>query len=151
MRRLTLGLLFLASLVVVHDAGAQSRVVIDHPGRFNAAVADIGATLTEIVAAPTGGQSVYVTAIVLVSATATGGSFALRSGTGTNCGTGTTGLVPQPGVASPTLTFNYPANTATPLVINFSPPAKAPASAALCVIGVATNVARGQVLGFVGP
>ena len=131
-------------------AQTSSRVIIDHPNRYQANVADIGATMTQIVAA-TSGQRVYVTSLVLVSSTATAGSFALRAGTGSDCATGTTGVLPQPGVRSPTLTLVYPGNASTPLNLQFSPPLVTPQGYALCLVGVATNLARGAVLGFTAP
>ena len=137
-------------VLAVTQAGAQSRVIIDHPQRFAANVGDIGATLTEIVAATTG-QYIYVTTIILSSSTSTAGTFALRAGQGSNCATNPVGLFPQPGVSSPTLTYVYPANTAVPLVITLQPPVRAPAGYALCLVGVATNLARGQVHGFIAP
>src|SRR5262247_2461333 len=147
-----LGVIFLVLLTLaLCDAHAQSRVIIDHPQRFAANVGDIGATLTEIVAAPPSNQYVYVTTIILESSTATAGSFALRAGQGANCATNPVGMFPQPGVSSPTLTYLYPANTAVPLVITLQPPVRAPAGYALCLVGVATNLARGQVMGFIAP
>src|SRR5262245_44655133 len=89
----------LVAVLLVTEVGAQSRVIIDHPSRFAANVGDIGATLTEIVAAPSSNQYIYVTAIILSSSTATAGSFALRAGQGANCATNPVGLFPQPGVS----------------------------------------------------
>lgn len=132
-------------------AHAQTRTVPSHPGMFSAAIPDVGATLTEIKAAPTGGQSIYVTDVMLGSSTSTAGTFALRSGTGTNCGTSTTGVIPQPGVSSPTGLISYPANSANVFVLNMTMSIKLPAGHALCVIGSATNLARGQVNGFIAP
>jgi hypothetical protein len=155
MRRYTLTIITLISALIVAawlaSAEAQTgRTVIDHPNRFAANVADVGATLTEIGAAITG-QAYYVTGIVLVSSTSTGGTFAIRAGTGANCATNPVGVWPQPGVASPTLTYPYPANTAAPYVIQFSVPIKAAVGSAICLVGTATNLARGAVLGFTAP
>jgi hypothetical protein len=149
MRRLAL-LVVLLLLVATVASAQQGRTVIDHPNRFAANVADVGATLTEIGAAITG-QAYYVTGIVLTSSTATGGTFAIRAGTGVNCASNVTGIWPQPGVSSPTLTYPYPANTTQPYVIQFSIPIRAPSANALCLVGTATNLARGAVLGFTAP
>ena len=149
MRRLGLLLALLLFPVLAHAQSFQ-RVQPDHPQRVALNVADLGATLTEIGAAITG-QSYYVTGIVLTSSTATGGTFAIRAGTGTNCGTNPVGIWPQPGVASPTLTYPYPANTVQPYVIQFPVAIKAPVGNAICLIGTATNLARGAVLGFTAP
>jgi hypothetical protein len=137
-------------LALASSAWAQGRVTLDHPQRFAASVADIGATLTEIQAAVTG-QAIYVTDVILQSSTATAGTFALRSGTGTNCATNPIGVMPQPGVATPTLTLGYPGNASAPLQIALSMPFRLPAGTALCIIGTATNLARGQVHGFKSP
>jgi len=138
-------------LGLVRPGDAQQRVVIDHPGRFAANVADVGATLTEIVPAPTATQAVYVTTIVLASSTATAGAFALRGGTGVACATNPVGVFPQPGVSGPTLTYVYPANTSVPLIVTLQPAVRLPTGYALCLLGTATNLARGQVHGFVAP
>src|SRR5262245_58870108 len=149
--RFVVGVVTLLLMLALHaHLHAQSRVIIDHPQRFAANVGDIGATLTEIVAATTG-QYIYVTTIILSSSTSTAGTFALRAGQGSNCATNPVGMFPQPGVSSPTLTYVYPANTAVPLVITLQPPVRAPAGYALCLVGVATNLARGQVHGFIAP
>lgn len=50
------------------------------------------ATLTKAVTAPTTG-STYIRAVLVEKATATTGSFTIQTGTGTNCGTGTTVLL----------------------------------------------------------
>ena len=150
MRRLGLAL----ALVLLSAASAPaqfSRVIQDHTGRFTANVGDIGATLTEIQAAPASNVAHHVVTIALGSSTATAGAFALRAGTGTNCGTNPVGVFPQPGVASPTLTMPYPANTVQPYVMTFAPPIRLPLGNALCIIGTATNLARGSVSGFTAP
>src|SRR5262245_30003721 len=144
-------LLALLLALLLEGASAQSRVILDHPARFAANVGDIGATLTEIQAAPPSNQYIYVTTIILESSTAPAGSFALRAGQGANCATNPVGLFPQPGVSSPTLTYLYPANTSPPLVITLAPPVRAPAGYAMCLVGTATNLARGQVHGFIAP
>ena len=150
MRRLTLLLALLLLIPAVASAQSFQRVVPDHPNRVAANVADIGATLTEIGAAITG-QAYYVTGIVLTSSTGTGGTFAIRAGTGANCATNPVGVWPQPGVSSPTLTYPYPANTVQPYVIQFPIAIKAPVGSAICLIGTATNLARGAVFAFTAP
>jgi len=151
MRRLGLVLALLLLGPALAHAQGTGRVILDHPQRFAASVGDIGATLTEIQAAPAATVSHYVTEIVLQSSTATAGTFALRQGTGTNCATNPVGVFPQPGVATPSATYSYPATTSLPLVIPFSPPIKLIAGNALCIIGAATNLARGSVMGFSAP
>ena len=121
------------------------------PLLFSGGVTAIAATLTQIVAAPAAGTSLYVTDISAVSDTATAGQMTLRYGTGANCVTGTTTLWPA-AAAVTTGKFPYPANTAaSPSIYNFSTPLKVPAANALCIICVATNTCTASVQGYTAP
>ena len=75
---------------------------------LSAAVAT--ATLTRVVTAPATGQT-YVRGVIIEKSTGAAGSFTLQTGTGTNCGTGTT-VVLGPVVNMPVqqyyLGFNIP-------------------------------------------
>lgn len=83
-------------------------------GTLSAAVAT--ATLTEVVAAPAAGLSVYLRGIWLEKSTATTGSALVRYGTGTNCVTGTTTILTiGPQTASSLLPIGYyPVNALIP-------------------------------------
>lgn len=116
--------------------------------RFTAGFNSIAATLTQIQAAPAAGQSLYITDIHIQTTTATSGTYAFQTGTGTNCGTGTAALFPSSGTGN---RFNAPPNTAAMASLNFNTPLKLPAATALCVIGVATNTVSGQVSGYTAP
>lgn len=110
---------------------------------------DIGATLTRcIIALPDQTTTRYLTYVVAQSTTTTGGQFLLQFGTGTNCGTGTTSLLPSGASA---VRLGAPANTAAPAVIALPTPLKIPAGKDLCVLGKATDTFTGQLGGFVGP
>jgi hypothetical protein len=105
-------------------------------------------SLTQCQQAPDPSIRLYVSNIVAQSATATGGLWILKYGTGTNCGTGTASLFPSAATAA---RIAAPANTAPPSIITFSPALALPAGKALCLLGVATNVTVIQVSGFYGP
>lgn len=111
---------------------------------FNA----LAATLTQCQAAPSAGLKLYVKTLHVQTTTATSGTFALQTGTGTNCATGTAALFPMSGTAN---RFNAPITSNAMATITFDPPIDLPAATALCVIGVATNTVSGQVAGFIAP
>lgn len=118
----------------------------DHPNRVVCYADNLGATLTELSnCSAHAGQALYITDIIAISTTATGGTGAIREGTGTNCATGTVGVLP---VLSTARTFGYPANTAAPLVLSFKTPIRALTSNAICAIGVVTNTLNIMVVGF---
>src|SRR3990170_1012315 len=144
LRKILLVFLFFAVLVV--PASAQIYIVSGQlSNSWTCSLDGIGATLTQCQAIPTISQRHYLTNVVAQSTTATAGLFILRSGTGTNCGTATTSLLPG---AATVARFAAPANTATPLVIYFINPVPAPIDHAICVLGVATNTTTIQLSGF---
>lgn len=112
---------------------------------------NIAATLTELTgcAVPAiSGLRYYITSVVAQSTTTTGGQFALRSGTGTNCGTGTANILPG---SVGTARYSSPANTVNANVIVFTPPVAVTPGHALCVLGVATNTTTITVTGYLAP
>lgn len=115
---------------------------------FTSGFNSIGATLTEVKAAPAAGVSIYVTDIAIQTTTATSGTYAFQSGTGTNCGTATTTVFPVSGAAN---RFNAPINSQAMANFHFVTPIKLTAAHALCVIGVVTNTVSGQVNGYTAP
>ena len=136
--------------ILVNLDGAQ-YVQPGSPLLFSGGVTAIAATLTQVVAAPAAGTSLYLTDITAVSDTATAGQFTLRYGTGANCVTGTTTNYPNV-AALTTGKIPYPGNTANnPLYVTFTTPLKVPAANALCVICVATNTCTVHVQGFTAP
>jgi hypothetical protein len=118
------------------------------PVRFACSVNAIAATLTQCQAAPGAGLSLYVTDLWWQSTTTTAGTGALQYGTGSNCGTGTTALFPASGTAN---RYGYPASSTAATNFSFATPLKVAANNALCIIGVATNTVRADILGFVAP
>lgn len=121
------------------------------PVMWNSALTAIGATLTEIRAAPGAGLKLYVTDITVMSDTATGGQFLLRYGTGANCGTGTTTLFPAV-AALTTGKLPYPGNASSALTREFvTPISNIVANNAICVICIATNTCTIQLNGYTAP
>jgi len=64
-------------------------------------------TVTQVVAAPAAGLSIYVRGIVVTKSVAATGAVTLVYGTGTNCGTGTTTLLTISGATSNSLLPGY--------------------------------------------
>ena len=141
-------LAFLADALPVQSQESWKRTGT----RFTCSVDNIAASLTEMTGCPVlaanAGQtpSYYVSTIVAQSTTATGGQFTISTGTGTNCGTGTTVFL-----ASNTARFSAAANTGAATEMKFDPPLKATAGHALCVLGVATNTTTAVVTGYIAP
>lgn len=113
---------------------------------FKCSFNSIGATLTQCQAAPASGR-LYIRTLHIQTTTATSGTYGLQTGTGSNCATGTAALFPLSGTAN---RFNAPVAANAMATITFDPPLDAPAAAALCVIGVATNTVSGQIAGYIG-
>jgi hypothetical protein len=111
-------------------------------------VTAIGATLTQMVAAPAAATSLYLTDVMAMSDTATAGTFLIRYGTGTNCATGTTSIYPSAVTGAKSM---YPGNASAPLMLNFHTPLKIPAANALCILCVATNTCTAQFWGYTAP
>jgi len=146
--------LFLASLLAFvgypwGDQPAQAQSFVPGPS-WTCSLDAIGATLTRCALAPTGGDSGtkrFVTDIVAQSTTATAGQFILRTGTGTNCGTGTVSLFPS---AATVIRFSAPGNGSAPTVISFRTPLEVPKDSDLCLLGVGTNTVTAQISGYLG-
>ena len=136
-------------LWLIPGASVQAQSSIPGP-QFTCAADDIGATLTRLTRceAPEPGLRRYVTDIVVQSTTTTSGLWILRYGTGTNCGTGTTSLLPS---AATVARLAAPANTIVPTVMHFNTPLIVPNGKDLCVLGVATNTTSIEVVGYVAP
>jgi hypothetical protein len=120
------------------------------PVNFTCGADNIAATLTQLTgcAGAGAGLKYYITNIVAQSTTSTGGQWLLRYGTGTNCGTGTTSILPS---AATVARLAAAANTGAPTVINFNTPLATAANVQICVIGVATNTTTIQVSGYAAP
>lgn len=145
MKRLIAIGLFLLCLVSLADA--QTYIRQGGPTTdWTCGVDNIAATLTECKAAPGTGKTLYVVTVVAQSTTSTAGQFILRSGTGTNCGTGTASLFPS---TASVVRIAAPANTAAATVIRFDPPLVVPVNSAVCLLGVATNTVTAQITGYV--
>lgn len=134
----------LAALLLASSSYPQSS-----PGlAWACSVDNIGATLTQCGLAAEPSMRLYLTDVVIGSTTATAGQFLIRSGTGTNCGTGTASLLPS---AATVVRLGYPANTAAPAILHLETPLSAPAGSAICILCVGTNTCTVQMSGFVAP
>lgn len=134
-------------VAIASDTSGVLLIRNDHPERWSAGIDNIGATLTEIKAAPAAGLSLYITGWIAQSTTTTAGQHTLRFGTGTNCGTGTGNLLN----GAATARYTSPANTAAPTVVQLIPPLKVTAANAVCLLGVATNTTSMTLMGFTAP
>ncbi len=123
--------------------------VDNHPNRWTCALDNIAASLTQCQAAPAAGLKLWVTSVIAVSTTSTAATFAIRVGTGSNCGTGTAGLLPG---ASTSRTYVLPANTAAAFQLSsVSGFGTASAAQAICAIGAATNTLNIVISGYTAP
>jgi hypothetical protein len=151
MRRLAIFALALPLLAyTVARLYAQPSIAGHQQGAtgWSCSLDDIGATLTRCALAPEEGSTLYITDLVGQSTTGTAGQFILRTGTGSNCGTGTASLLPSAATAARIV---YPANTAAPTHLRFGTPIRVPHGKDLCLLGVATQTFTGQIWGYVGP
>lgn len=151
------GLLLATVALAVLSVGSNTHAqVAGEP--WTCSLDDVGATLTECIAAPGSRvlstldqQKLLVSDIVAQSTTTTGGLLLVRYGTAANCGTGTQSLLPS---AATVPRLFYGASTAAPLVLHFDPPLVVPAAAhqaahpRLCVIATATNTVSLQISGM---
>lgn len=108
----------------------------------------IAASLTQCVAAPGAGLRNYITWIWWQSTTTTAGTGAIQYGTGSNCGTGTTALLPASAAAN---RYGYPASNIAATNFSFLTPLVPGVNTAICAIGVATNTLRIDMGGYTAP
>jgi hypothetical protein len=113
-------------------------------GMWTCSLADLAAVLTECQAAATSPDYYVITQLIVQTTTSTSGAYAVRTGTGVNCVTGTAGLFPS----NASLTFKAPVVANPTAVINFNPPLAAPVGAAICVLGTGTNLINIQLIGY---
>jgi hypothetical protein len=147
MRRAALAALLLLALIT----GSQAQPSLSGSNQgltgWSCSLDDIGATLTLCQRAAEEGRALYITDIVAQSTTTTVGQFILRTGTGTNCGTGTASLFPS---AATAVRWAYPPSTAAPLHLAFASPIRIPHGKDLCALGIATETLTLQAWGYVG-
>lgn len=118
------------------------------PVTFTCGLQGIAATLTQCQAAAAAGLRYHITGVFVQTTTTTSGTYAIQTGTGTNCGTGTAALFPVSGTSN---RFNAPITTSAMAGLAFYTPLVAPVAAAICVIGVATNTISIQINGYTAP
>jgi hypothetical protein len=140
----------LGGALFLPDGPVQAQT--SNPGpSWTCALDDIGATLTRcaLSADVPSGLARYITDITAQSTTTTGGGFILRTGTGTNCGTGTVSLFP--GGAATAARWGAAASTAAPTTLTFRTPILVPDGKDLCVLGRATDTTTIQITGYLAP
>lgn len=118
------------------------------PVIWTCGVNNVAASLTQCQAAPGANLKLYITGIYVQTTTTTSGTYAIQTGTGSNCGTGTAALFPVSGTGN---RFNAPITSNAMAAITFPVPLVAPANSAVCLIGVATNTISAQIVGFTAP
>ena len=142
-------LVLLSGLVVLGGLnGSTAQAQSSSPGEaWECSLDAVGATLTLCETAKSG-YRMYLTDVVMQSATATGGLMLVRYGTGSACGTGTVSLLPS-AAAVPRLA--YPANTAATTHINLQTPLSTAKETDICVICTVTNTCTVQLSGYAAP
>jgi hypothetical protein len=146
MKRRLLLALALAALVVGDPSAQQS--VSGSQSTWTCGLQGIAASLTQCQAAPAAGLKLYITDITVQTTTTTSGTYAIQTGTGSNCATGTAALFPVSGTAN---RWNAPITTSAASNFRFATPLVAPAASAVCLIGVATNTISIQIQGYTAP
>ena len=142
--RISLITLVAALLLILAPTPSPGQVAPTWSCGLNA----LAATLTECQAAPGAGLRLYLTDLVVQTTTAVSGTYAVQYGTGTNCVTGTTALLPVSGTAN---SFNAPITSEGADFVNFKTPIRAGVNTAICVIGTLTNTISIQLSGYIGP
>ena len=135
-------ILFIIALLAL-PALASGQVAFPR-GAWSCSLGALAATLTECQAVATSPNYYVVTDIIVQTTTATAGDYAVRTGTGTNCASGTAGLFPS----DVSKTFKAPIAANPTAVIQFRTPLRAPAGTAICVLGTGTNTINIQLIGY---
>jgi hypothetical protein len=78
--------------LISNGVGSAGSGILQTGDLSNLSAAVATATLTRVVTAPASG-STYIRGVVVEKSTGAGGTFTIQTGTGTNCGTGTTLLL----------------------------------------------------------
>lgn len=120
------------------------------PGtRWTCGLAGLAATLTQCQAL-VAGRTYYITDIVVGTTTTTAGDYAIQSGTGTNCATGTTVVFPS-APADAAARYKAPISSGPIGVIALRQPIPVTAAHAICVIGTAINTINVNLSGYYLP
>jgi hypothetical protein len=143
---LLMGVIFVLSLIFPNGPTAHAATTPGIP--WTCSVDNIGATLTLCKDGVPPGYKLYITDLVAQSTTATAGQMLLRYGTGTNCGTGTTSVLPSGATAA---RLAYAGSGSAPTHLRLATPLSVPAAKDLCIIGTATNTVTAQIIGEIRP
>src|SRR5512133_3208397 len=120
------------------------------PGtRWTCGLAGLAATLTQCQALAAG-RTYYITDIVVGTTTTTAGDYAIQSGTGTNCATGTMVVFPA-APADAAARYKAPISSGPVGVIALRQPIPVTAAHAICLIGTATNTINVNLHGYYLP
>lgn len=140
--------LALALLLLAGSADAQIYIRSGQLSQaWGCSLTALVASLTQCKAVPDSAtQRYYITDIVVQTTTTTAGTYAIRSGTGTNCATGTLQVFPASGTGSDR--FTAPISTSPTATIHLVTPIAVTAGHAVCVIGTATNTINIHLLGW---
>ncbi len=106
---------------------------------------NLAASLTLCIANPDNRRAMFLTDVVAQSTTSTGGQFLIRYGTGTNCATGTTSLLPSLATAA---RLSAAGNGVAATSIQLLSALRVPPGNDICILGVATNTFTGQLNGY---
>jgi hypothetical protein len=158
MRKIVLVLLCLATPALAADTYNQGvgyitedgsvRVTLDPRQTFACSLTGLAATLTQCQAL-TAGRTYHITDIVVQTTTTTAGTYAIRSGAGTNCADATAQVFPRSGTGADRNTA--PISSQPTAVISPTVQLEVTAGHAICVIGAATNTINITILGFYTP
>lgn len=146
--KLKLMLAVLLSLVAANASGQYWVRQGNQSQEWVAGHAGIGATLTEVKAVPATGGQHHITAILNQSTTSTANQWSIQSGTGTNCATGTTAVLPQSGV---THLYVGATNAQAVQIVPLYTPIHITPGHAICVLGIATQLTRINIVGYTTP
>jgi len=109
--------------------------------------AGVGASLAEIKAVVTDKQH-HITTIINQSTTSTANQWSIQSGTGTNCGTSTTAVLPADNVSTKYVGVT---NAQSVQIIQLQTPIHITAGHAICVLGIATQLTKITIIGYTTP
>jgi hypothetical protein len=128
------------------EQSAQAQVSIS-PRRetWSCSLDNVAASLTLCIGNPDNRRAMFLTDVLAQSTTSTGGQFIIRYGTGSNCATGTTSLLPSAATAA---RLSAAGNGVAATSIQLLSAPRVPPGNDICILGVATNTFSGQLMGY---
>lgn len=110
--------------------------------------AGVGASLVELKAVPASGGQHHITLILNQSTTSTANQWSIESGTGSACGTNTTAVLPASSVSEK---YVGATNAQAVQIIPLASPIHITPGHAICVLGIATQLSRINIVGYTTP